>query len=311
MKRRISLVKWATFEFKFEEILSSTKEYDMETVSLTHHSSWFSDRKNYALEFAHLLKQFIPIFVKALLCRTIVFGTNACRILYIPAFCNSKVILIINEIPSKFNIIDRIFLKHLSSRVYLSSVERLNHFEDLFGTKFGGVVPNIPIMTDVDLNQTKYENKIIYAGLINSKRLPAEVFNTIDNCGYILDLIGPVINYKLTNFKCDYLGVLTQDMSQELQSKYRFALLSYMTDDINNDLCAPIKVYEYVNNYCVCICVNDNKGLVNYISMYPNLFVRLNDLNEYTFVLDDYIFERNEFFREENLILDKSVRTFF
>ena len=305
MKNRVLLVKWSSFNFEFERYLRENNQ--LKVVVVTHHISWFSDKRNVIYELSHLIKQFIPIFFKMFFLKSVVFGTNACRLLYIPALLNSKVIFIFNEIPHKFSWYEKKIIEKISNRIYLSNPSRLEYFESLFNVKFGGVIPNLPLMKDSIADKSKGDKEIIYAGLINSKRLPIKVYEDINSSDYSLDLIGPIINCDLSHFKCNYLGNYSQSDSQSIQSKYRFALLSYSVEDVNNDLCAPIKVYEYINNYCVCICVNENKGLKGYVENYPNLFVSLSRLDGYKIDLEKYYEERNLFFKNESDTLTKNL----
>ncbi|WP_281213313.1 hypothetical protein [Shewanella insulae] len=307
MKKEIILIKWSSFNFKFEHCLSELSDVELKTSLITHHKSWFSKNRNHFKELVHLIKQFLPLMYHSLNSNVVVFGTNACRIMYLSALFNKKIVLIINEMPERTYILERFFLRRLRRRVFLSNESRLEYIEKLIGGGVGGVIPNIPLCFDISEMDEKIESKVIYAGLINKSRLSADVFDKIENTSYSLDLMGPIVEDNMDVCKSTYLGVFSQVESQKIQRKYRFGLLSYSIKDVNNNLCAPIKVYEYINNGCVCILVNDNEGLIGFSRKYRSLFVRLEELHEYVFDKNLFEKERAEFFCNENKVLLKSI----
>jgi hypothetical protein len=105
----------------------------------------------------------------------------------------------------------------------------------------------------------------------------------------------------------EYFGLVSQIQAQEIQSSYSFGLLSYPLSDLNNNYCAPIKIYEYINNNCVCVLVNRNVGLQFYMENYPSLFVLLDDLKSYVLDEEEYEKQRKIFFENENILLNETL----
>ncbi|KZN51386.1 hypothetical protein [Pseudoalteromonas luteoviolacea] len=310
MKEKLLLLKWAESDFVFENILK--EKYTCNERKIAHHESWFSSNRSVIKGCIHLAKQLLPVFFISMFRKTFVFGTNVCRFLYIPALINRKVILVFNEIPNYFSFFDRIFIRLVRKQIFVSSSARERYFEDKFNIKIGGVLPNIPELKthDANINNKDKKKLIVYAGLINSKRISEKLINDLSKSEFKLDLLGTNLNFDFNRPGLTYLGKKTQLEAQEIQQRYRYALLSYSTEDTNNDLCAPIKIYEYVNAKCVCVIANKNLGLLEYIEKYPAIFVYIENLESYSFDEDEYQIEREKFFNDEMTQLDNSMRKF-
>lgn len=76
----------------------------------------------------------------------------------------------------------------------------------------------------------------------------------------------------------EYKGRLSHnDLLDRLwNSKYGVHL--YCQGDINNDLCAPLKIFEYLAEGCIVLSVIGSKGLVSISKQYPGLVVFLDNL---------------------------------
>ena len=65
-------------------------------------------------------------------------------------------------------------------------------------------------------------------------------------------------NNKLNvNFK----GELTQTLLIKKLEQYKYGIISYIPINDNNDLCAPVKLFDYLISGCIIISVYKNKAL--------------------------------------------------
>ena len=71
--------------------------------------------------------------------------------------------------------------------------------------------------------------------------------------------------------------VKQQDIIYRLYT-YKYGLLSYQPSDINNDLCAPIKIYEYLEAGLIPVSVFRNRAFTELNKKYPNLIFFLDDI---------------------------------
>lgn len=307
------LVSWAETDFFFEDLIRNNVP-SLKKVKFTHHKSWFVNR-SYLKEAIHILQQVISLAFSSRNESLILFGTNLCRIMFVFFIFRKNVIFVYNELPS-FNkrtsagILDYLIFKMKHEKIAVSSIERKTLCEDKFGVSIDIVLNNIPRLKKLNNTQRKID-KILYAGVINKHRFPEEVCQQLASINVKLDLLGVIIDPCVIDEipTATYLGKLPYESSQALQYEYKYGLLSYSTSDYNNDYCAPIKIYEYINAGCVCVTVNNNKGLQTFMTKYPKLFVKLAEIKDYNYDFHDFSIQREQFLSEELKLLKSSVQT--
>ena len=311
------ILVWSGFELAFTVRLKRVYP-DALIRYVSHHKSWFSNNRSYLLEFFHIFRAIYIVAFRNAGSPIILFGTNLCRLLWPVFFWKRDVIYIYNEMPTIHQsnlsaLLDKVIFSHSFERIYLSSDMRLRFCQDVYNRTLGGYIPNIPVGIDSDICCISLDEKkldeIIYAGLISSTRFSKENLDYLNALPITVNLLGPMVGDVDTAGRENirYLGVKSQADSQRLQSKYRYALLIYPIDDLNNDYCAPIKIYEYVSVGCICVLCNDNRGLRGFVEEYPQLFVHCDKLKKFVFTAEEYARQQKKFLQSESDHLDKAL----
>ncbi len=310
MGKKLIIFYWAGTELLFiKKIMAYYEKSKLHTVS--HHESWLGDNRSYVAEMWTLVKTVYLRVLRYSGSDFVLFGTNLCRMLAPFLIFKKKVVLIYNELPEMNNKLlgryDAAIFKYYEKRIFVSSKSRMNLCNRYFNLEIGGFIPNVP-----EYNEGKMVpkvNEIVYAGLISESRFERGSIAKIEGQKLSVNFIGVLLDdviSKSSNIK--YHGLMEQGKSQEFQKKFRYALLSYSIGDLNNDYCAPIKIYEYIMSNCVCISINNNKGLKGYIKKYPNLFVLMDDLDKYLFDQDLFDKEKAEFIKLEIHLIDENLK---
>ncbi|MBA6389409.1 hypothetical protein H4J38_01305 [Colwellia sp. BRX10-3] len=308
----MKIFSWANTDFLFEKKLAK-HFYDIEKFKVDHDKDWFTSKKSYLKEFRHigrLIKQILSIEADVPI---VLFGTNLCRILYPFIYRRINVFFVFNELPcldqnKLLFLFDRKIFRSKNSQVFVSSKERSELCCRNYNCESIKVLPNIPVFKHREVSSKKL-NHLVYAGLINRSRFNSDAINMLKNLKIEFHLLGKVIDEGLLAEidSHQYLGEKTFTESQYLQSQYRYALLSYGTTDLNNDYCAPIKIFEYIYSGCVCITINKNVGLQRYLKLYPNLFITLSEFTEYQYNEEKYQNEKEIFFKNEMDVLTQAI----
>lgn len=310
--KALVIFTWASSNLVFFDKLAS-HYLDVRKVKISHHKSWFTDNRSYLKEVCYLFRNIYIKAVNYLNKDIILFGTNLCRLLMPLLIFKSNVIFIYNEMPnlnrkSMLGLYDYITFKLLKNRIFVSSGLRERVCNEAYGVQIAGFIPNIPTCNI----ETNYENKIdalIYAGLISKSRFSKLALDKLSHITKKTHFIGFLQDENVLNSSTNFIydGLMTQEESQIYQTQFQYALLVYPTDNINNDYCAPIKIYEYIMSNCVCVIVNDNIGLRCYKEKYPELFTSITEMANYTFNVDKYNTQKAEFLEKEFLLLQKSI----
>ncbi|MCO7188740.1 MULTISPECIES: hypothetical protein [unclassified Pseudoalteromonas] len=313
MKKNTSYCfSWASSCFKYEELLEKAS-CEMVKYDVSHHSSWFSKQRSYRKELIHLFKCLLVPAIQVVLHKPVIlFGTNLCRIFFFAGLANRRLVFVYNELPRLDNSIvgklDRFIFKRFSKRILVSSIERSKLLEGYYDVSGLLVLPNIPSFLEESEIEVK-RPELVYAGLISANRFPEEYISKINKSGLNFNLLGHVAHdFDLSVFENHhYYGVLEQRKSQDTQKNFQYALLSYTTSEVNNNYCAPIKLYEYIAAGCVCVCVNENEGLKRFLESYPALFVMIDKVDIFNFNAEEYESQRRVFFEEEHLYLENTI----
>jgi len=288
--RTTTIIYWADTDLAFVKLakdLSVNQKSRHKFVRWSHHPSWFTNKKNYFLNALHIAKLFFESISASANANVVIFGTNACRMLFWFSAISKKTIFVYNEIPHQdqnwqLELIDKIICRN-SKNLYVSSEERAHHMYARFElTKIPKVLLNSPIVNWLNIEETSKKTAFVYAGGITKKRFTIEAISKLIKIGIPVHVFGMVQGDLLKDLQEPfiYCGHLSQDkMLRELQN-YKYGLISYYRNEINYELCAPIKIYEYVAAGCIIVSVEKNKGLEKYFMQFPNLFFTLEKFNQ-------------------------------
>jgi hypothetical protein len=284
-KRKKIVIYWATTDLAFVKLiekLSRENGRQYKFIRWNHHQSWFTEKRSILLNGIHLLKLFLLSIWVAANNSVLIFGTNSCRLLGPFSFLFHSVRLVYNEIPSErqpkwVNLIDKLILRSVGD-IYVSSEERSRYIRERFRlNRKPGVVLNTSIASWSKVNINNRVDGLVYAGSITKKRFNSKTIKSIKDLGIPVYLYGTFhnpIQREIDDF-AEFCGHVAQDEVLGAVSKFKYSLISYYRDEINYDLCAPIKIYEYIAAGCIILSVEDNQGLEYYFKNYPNLFKKL------------------------------------
>lgn len=239
------------------------------------------------------------------------FGTNACRGLYPFAWMFRRFVCVYNELPehragSWLRWWDRLIFLRVRD-VYVSTTERAEYVRESYGLdRTIGVVQNIAFEMCPENPAGVRENTVVFAGSITPKRFSPDDLTKfarlVEALHKPITVYGFVARELSPRFECllDHKGTLPHaDLLRRL-THYRFALLAYYQGEPNYELCAPLKLYEYVAAGCTVVSINRNQGLLRVAERYPNLLLFVDDLAGRPPERDDdsFLVEREAFLRE-------------
>jgi hypothetical protein len=276
---------WADSELAFIDFtrkLCESAGVRLSLVKIAHEPNWFSENKSLLRNGAHLARIFSRIIALGLYGRVVSFGTNSNRILFLFSWLFKNVYYVYNELPalSKFSPaawIDRAvfrFARHVS----VSTVERAEFIKQAYRLERPIFVLENIAFTDIPATTKRQRNgAILFSGSITSKRFNDsdidKISELIKHVGQRIDVYGEVAGDISSKFSdlIQLRGKVSHGRMLEVMQDYEYGLLSYYMEEPNYDLCAPLKLYEYVAYGCKVISLNRNTGLVALAKRFPAL----------------------------------------
>lgn len=305
---------WADTELAFVEFarrLCGVGNFKFSLFRISHEKTWFTPRRSLFANFLHLGKIFSRIIFLGVNGCVVSFGTNTCRILFFFSWLFRDIHYIYNELPSFSNRspvawIDRLIFK-FARNVRVSTPERAEFVVERYELgRSIGVLENISFTAIPDLDLSQRDSRVIFAGSVTAKRFSdndvEKMACVVNRVGCPVDVYGEVVGeispgyVTLINLK----GKVPHARMLEIIRCYEYGLLSYYTDEPNYDLCAPLKLYEYIAYGCKVISLNRNKGLVELAARYPVLisFASRGDSDDLMFgsaEYDEFVEQREQF----------------
>jgi len=293
---------WADSELAFIDFtrkLCKGAGIRMTLVKIAHEPNWFSENKSFLRNAAHLTRIFSRIIALGLHGRVVSFGTNSNRILFLFSWLFQNVYYVYNELPafSKFSPaawIDRAIFR-FARHVSVSTVERAEFVKQAYKIDRPIFVLENIAFTDIPAPAIRQRNGgILFSGSITSKRFNDsdidKISDLIKRVGQRVDVYGEVAGDISSKFSdlIELRGKVSHRRMLEVMQDYEYGLLSYYMGEPNYDLCAPLKLYEYVAYGCKVISLNRNAGLVALAQRYPALISFAGELSN-----------RNENFSED------------
>lgn len=328
MGKKLCMVYWATVKLTFMkriEFSCCEKNIKYQSFEFSHHPDWFTKKRSrYFKNVCFLVKQIFRFIFLNYRGAFVLFGTNLCRLLYPIFFFRKDIFFIYNEYPSLpgnhflLFLYDWLIMRTVK-HIYVSSIERKKLCEYIFGIHDKiGIVNNLSygkyVVNPEELFLGK-EDKMIFAGIISSGRFNSAAIKLLNESPIPLLFIGKKEEQNILNLldaKHEYLGKLSQDEAIAMQRKCRYALLSYDQNTLNNDYCAPVKIYEYVDSCCVVVSLLKNQGLMTLFTEYSQLFCWYDNFVKgyYKFDQIKYIKQRTQFLaaaEAENSLFYKQI----
>jgi hypothetical protein len=307
--KKISCIYWAATDMAFVEILrqqAAQGQVDFRFQRFSHHEAWFGPRKSLFKNLLHIFRQ---IFLSLKLqpgSDVVLFGTNLCRIFFPLFLFKRRVIYIYNEMPAEkqsskcLYFYDRLIFRSRQD-VYVSSTERSTFCMREMGLdRAPGVLLNMPLLSwKQDCREKEVSTlRYLYAGTVTKKRFAPEIVKILTLQQVPVDVYGLAIGISQADFPPIFQvrGEISHAEMLHRMGQYRFALLSYYRDEVNYELCAPIKIFEYVAAGCHVVSVNRNNGLAAIFKAYPALFSFLDEFDPARMAPDaEYEAQRQDF----------------
>lgn len=221
----------------------------------------------------------------------IIFGSRLCKIALNLSilFPRGRTIYIFNEINDKFLDLSPRQKRQLSKGILVvSSPERALYVSDkLKLSKQPNVMFNYPeVRKTVNNNMSLKRRGLIYIGQLKGARFSDEVYDKL--CTYSVSTSEPVdfichdvLEKRHIHNHITVLPKLPQSEMIEVLLPYKYGLLSYEPSNVNNDLCAPIKIYEYLEAGLIPVSVFKNQAFTELNKKYPNLVLFLNEIHTF------------------------------
>lgn len=268
---------------------------------------------HYFRKFTIGIQIILVVILFILFPKRVIFGSFLCKYLsyldFILPF--GKTVFIFNEVNERFLKIDKI-----QSRVYrrsllvVSNKERAMFLQGRWGLDSEPILmPNYPSTLGKDVIKSNdlfgERQGLIYTGQVTSTRFDTQSLTLIEN--HLSTFSGNVEFYgydtediaKRTHF-ISYGGTASpSELMLELPKK-KFGLLSYVPSDANNDLCAPIKVFEYLEMGLIPVSTHKNKSFINLNEKYPHLIFFLEDFEPNQRVLARHHSSKKQYLSEIN-----------
>lgn len=314
--KNVVVVNWASTSLAFIDYIRQETEKNrcaLDLIKISHHPSWFTSEKSIFCNLLHLAKQFFPVLKKRFSSDStfVFFGTNLNRVFFV-FFMNSKnTFYIYNEMPSlnKKSIsyyLDK-FIFNKFDNVFVSNVERASYLKQAYNLKaLPRIIENCSFLEyeNLDVSSLSNRNSAVFIGSVSEKRFGNEMFPKFKKLSNILNC--QIDIYSLNEFKDlssfnKYINLNKPVEHREVfkvLNNYKYGILSYYTGEINYDLCAPLKLFEYISCGCILISMCKNKSLLNFAERYPNLIFFIDDICEINDLHVDYglyISERNHY----------------
>lgn len=205
---------------------------------------------------------------------------------------------IMNELPSgRRERIYKVLLK--KRRVGVSNQSRVDYLKRTGWQSEFYLVPNLTYLKRSfvrEVAETNAREGAVYIGTITLKRVGDELHKFIGK--YSTDIYGKVYgSVSGLNIK----SYVAQDQLFELLCRYRYGILSYYTDEPNYDLCAPLKLYDYLLSGVIPVSINRNTSFYDLNIQYPNLIAFADSLSNFNF--DEHEESRKLFLEDSKNIL--------
>lgn len=321
---RIVICYWADVELSF--VRRSQQHCDAGCVDwalyrIKHHPSWFTQRRSLFRNFMHLGISFARIVVSSIGSNVCVFGTNACRAMFPFSWLFRRTLFVYNELPehrqgSPLRWLDQLVFKHMPF-VYVSTEPRASFVRQLYRLERQvKVVENIAFEALPKPVEEPRRDQAVFAGSITPKRFsPKDIdkFLSLQRfLGSRIVIYGTVARELSAEFAAvlEHRGNVSHDELMSRLPTFKYALLAYYQGEPNYELCAPLKLYEYVAAGCTAISINRNQGLLAVAGRYPNLLTFADDIASGKWTRDEpaFLAERDAFLGEARRTNEQLVK---
>ena len=297
------VIYWSGIDIAFVEI---ERKKGTKIVYIKHHQNWSVDR-GYIKNFFHHIPSIIKIYFQILFADDVkIFGTNAIRIFAPLILIKKNVKVVFNEVPrNKFpiNVLDKLIMTNL--KTYVSSESRRKYFLQTYKCD-AGILENVPFLSypEAGIMRSRSNNKAVYMGLLHKQRFPnseqKSLIKWLDVNDYTLDVYGKKIGdfEFLSHDRVKFFESVPHKDVAGILAAYNIGIVCYFRENLNNELCAPLKIFDYISAGLKVLSVNKNVGMCELSEQYPALFNVLGD---------DLNLDNAQYLAQRTLYLDNAI----
>ena len=233
-------------------------------------------------------------------------GNSICRIAFIFYFFFKKKNFVYLEIPNNlFYFYDFIILRAVTN-IFFTSRLRVNYIKQKYKLKKKIFIYPLIRSIHVINKKAKVQKKhIVFIGTFHVNNLE-EISNFLKKHSIKLSILTNNYLKMKNNFSEKYISfkkpINNPSRLIPFLQKYKFGLLFYPITSVNNNLCTPLKIFDYISSDLVIISFYKNKGLKLFKKNYPNLiYFYENNLNFNEIKKNKkYIIQKKKYFDQIN-----------
>ena len=184
-------------------------------------------------------------------------------------------------------LLERIFIRNVYDSIVAPSAGRLSYYKSINPNIKGCVVRNFKRFKSIDRVDTKQTERIslVFLGLVDYGRKLEEIVNHLEllPSSYKLTFIGKVrkhwlrdnqdnLNCWISLGKLELIEAIPEGTITERLSLYDIGLISYDDKCLNNRLCAPAKVTDYLHSD-LPIIAPDLPGMQEIAALNSNIYL--------------------------------------
>ncbi len=298
------VIYWSGVDIAFVKIERSK---GTKIVYVKHHKTWWTTHRNYLKNFFHHISLNTKIYFQILISgEVIIFGTNAIRTFAPIILFKKNVKVVFNEVPrNKFPItlLDRLIMWRIPT--FVSSEARKKYFQETYKCN-AGILQNVPFLSYPEINIRADNKRAVYMGLLTNQRFSKfeqkSLLNFLNEHNFTLDVYGRKIGdfEFLSHNKVKFFKEVPNEDVANILKNYSFGIVSYFRENINNELCAPLKTFDYISAGLKVISINRNVGMNDLALKYPALFYILGD---------DFNRDNSQYLEQRSQYLDNAINS--
>ena len=158
--------------------------------------------------------------------------------------------------------LERLFVKHVYDAIVVPSNSRLDYYRSINPNIRGCILRNFKKFVPLHKKPSRQlgDLRLVYFGLIDYGRKIEDIVNELGLMpkGYKFFLVGEVrkqwykdnqdsLNHWISEGKLELVAEIPEDMISKYLSNFDVGLISYDDSCLNNRLCAPAKVTDYLH----------------------------------------------------------------
>lgn len=242
-----------------------------------------------------------------------------CRIAFIFYFFFKKKHFVYLEIPSNLFYFYDFILFRVVSNIFFTSNLRAKYIKQKYYLKKKKIF-SYTFRKNLKINKLNRYNKIqkkniVFIGTLH-KKIPQDILNFLIKYKIKLSVFTTNNVQNKNVFLKKYVSfnnpIFFRKKLLSVLQKHKYGLLFYPITSVNNNLCTPMKIYDYIAADLIMISFYKNKALKVFKKQYPNLiYFYDNQLNLKKIKKNSFYFkQKKNFFENVNKEMKKFDKLF-